>query len=224
MGCTGSRADNPEEEAITFAETGLGFNKNRVENVDYVIGKFSSDEAVSISQFARIAKELSLSTRNYGTHSKIEAFYDAWRDEHGQIRTQELQALGILLSQGETSVKARNLFQCFNKAQVKAMDHEQVQAMIDTLMWISLKTSRLVDNFQTKVSSEPKALKYTQELSSVAQKACDRLVTEMVRQDTLTEEAFVEKTGLGYRGRLTTTGGWRLLALAEFSRQQRRHL
>ena len=89
---------------------------------------------------------------------------------------------------------AQLIFQCYDVAAERAISVETLQALLRTLLEVSLKTGNLVVDHQTSRSNEAKALHYVQKLRSYVSQAVNTLTKSFSVNDQglVSEEAFVE--------------------------------
>ena len=206
MGCTASREDQPpEERAIAFAEAALGFENQAEERIDYIVRKYSSQNSISLTQFRRIVQDLHLRVENYGPHSKISNFYDAWRDENAEISRKDFLVLALLLCHNHQDCVAQLLFQSFDEAAEKTITVDALQELLQTMLEVSLRTANLVVDHQTSHSNEAKAMYYMQKLKSAVPQTVNTLAKAIPVNDEklVTEESFVDAVfsfGLGSCG------------------------
>ena len=212
MGCNESRQKPSEEKAIALAESGLGFSLTEATKFDMVVRKNSKNNMVNSPLLQRIATALKLKTSDYVNHIKISAYYNKLKDESGEIPAKDLLIIGILLSLGLPSTKARLLFQIFDEDATERLTTDQLRDdMFKLMVKHSIGLGFLVANGHNPYSNEIKIAVFTENLRSVETEAINRLIGKLdPRGNNYVQEAdFISAFVKMSDGSLTTAAGWR---------------
>ena len=212
MGCGESRQKPSEERAIILAESGLGFNLSESSKLDMLVRKNSHNGTVNPSQLQRISNALKVQTKDYGNYVKITSFYSKLKGESGDIPVRDLLVIGILLSLGSPSAKARLLFQIFDEDATERLTIDQVRGeMFKLIIKHAVGLGFLVANGHNPYSNELKISAFSDNLKSVETEAINRLVEKLNTRGNnyIQESNFVSSFANMLEGSLTTATGWR---------------
>lgn len=146
MGCSDSRARlSPAEQRFLLGEKELLYSNLESIKVDLVHRKYSNNEKINENQWLNINRNLNLSLNNPHSSfsSNIKSYYDQYK-ENQLYPLQSLLCLGIVLSQGTITEKARLIFEAFSVNGAKHLPKETVSEIFNTFFDVFVKKAAVL--------------------------------------------------------------------------------
>ncbi|OMJ73090.1 hypothetical protein SteCoe_28291 [Stentor coeruleus] len=137
MGCTSTKDDiNKEEHCIILGEESLSYSTKTCKEVDNLHRKYSFTNKINTLQFSEVTKRLYLSICT-SPSDKLQTFYAFFKTDDENYSLFSLLVLGLLLSGGKPTEKARILFEIEDKLNSKTLLRENVQSLVREMIKIS---------------------------------------------------------------------------------------
>ena len=217
MGCAETK-NSAEETAMIEAEKGLNFYSLDANDVDTTIRKYSTNGKVNEAQLFKIAEKLGIQVTNKPPYSKIENMFKKLCFQ-GPYELSDLLVIGILLSQGQCSMKSRLLYEVFdetlsNSIHISTMTDLVLAKLADhsSKTLPILLTSEILPN-----SNMIKNEKYINDMALAKNLVIKTLGARLaVNGEMVTLHTFVEVFRTFYQGSLTSSSGWRKFLIDTF--------
>lgn len=181
MGCTATKDDmNKEEHCILLGEESLSYSTKTCREVDNSHRKYSFTGKINTLQFSEVTKRLYLSVY-ISPSDKLQTFYNFFKTDDDNYSLSSLLVLGLLLSSGKTTEKARILFEIEDKLNSKTLLRENVQKLAREMIKISCEylPSLYMTNEVFKVDEE-NMKKYVNMIKQNIEKSVDLMTRDFM--------------------------------------------
>lgn len=208
MGCFTSRDKlSPEELRLTEQESELGFGEIKANLADLVLRKYSYHDFINASQLQSSAETLGFVIGNSSSCNQIEAFYARLKKDEG-IPLNTLLIVGLFLSEGEPTEKAKLLFEIYDEKQHGELGLLQVTKFVNEMYEVA------VNHFPTMIDhSIPEAydLKvYLEKIECIRTAATLKLAHSITNNGLkVSKDDFIENMESEPLSKLFTTYGFR---------------
>ncbi|CAG9322213.1 unnamed protein product [Blepharisma stoltei] len=214
MGCVDSKSSiSIEERAIMIAEEELGYGNKYSRDVDFVHRKYSVSGLINAEQWRDISNSLLIKSENTPRNAKIEDFFSSFKSIDGKLPLRSLLIIGVLLSEGRASDKARLLFEIYDIKNQKSLPKSIIQALVDEMLDISInKLPILVCPHH--VANEDEVKKYLKDLRGYQEVSKTAIIARFLgtgegEEQEISLSVFVKNFEDGVTARLLTAHGLR---------------
>lgn len=185
MGCNGckQRPEMVEEILLQAFEQSLGIHLINLLTIDRVLHRYSTGSGMSISQLEKAFSELGLDLEGF------DMFYRGFYKKH-QFSLNQLNCLGILLSNEPVNKKLKILFQNYDCDTSGELSREELVIMVNDLTEVACI---LIPNGARNANPGNKELtEYLTEISSVRKSLNRQIVISIIEdRETITEREFI---------------------------------
>jgi len=185
MGCNGckQRPESVEEIFLETFEQSLGMHTIKLLTIDRVLHRYSTESGMSISQLEKAFSELGLDL------ARFDKFYRGFYKKH-QFSLNQLNCLGILLSNEPVLKKLKILFQNYDTDTSGELSREELEIMVNDITEVACilipKGARYADPDNKNLAE------YLTEIVSVRKSLNRQIVFSIIEErETVTEREFI---------------------------------
>jgi hypothetical protein len=211
MGCGASREVLSDEESYLVAyEHELLYNTQTSSQVDLVFRKYSYDNSLNTSQLTKAAIKLGIRIDNIGTCNQIKPLYTGLKTPADRTPLQSLLLLGVLLSQGDPSEKAKLLFEIYDRMSQEVIKAAVVESLVmDLYETAIIKLSDLVGS-QINSSEAGHTKQYLAKIDHIKSVAGKKLTEAIVgHAPTINKAEFIATLSSSRLRTVLTSSGFR---------------